>query len=87
MLSKVAEEPKLPSWHVAEGFALAPLKINLQAEAKASASQKQRAVVRKPNRALFNIYIVARWLIIFSFIKCSVAEPPLASISANRFLA
>jgi hypothetical protein len=37
MLSKAAEEPKLPSWHVAEGFALAPLKINLQAEANASA--------------------------------------------------
>jgi len=61
MLSKAAEEPKFPSWQVAEGFALAPLKIDSQAEAKASAVLKQRAVARKPNWALFNIYIVSGW--------------------------
>lgn len=62
MLSKAAEEPKLPSWHVAEDFALAPLKIDLQAEVKASAALKQKAVIRKPNWALFNIYIVVKRL-------------------------
>jgi len=58
MLSKAAKEPNAPSWQVAGAFVLAPLKINLRAEANASAVLIRSAAARTALCALFNIYIV-----------------------------
>jgi hypothetical protein len=58
MLSKAAEELTAPVWQVAGAFVLAPLKVNIRAEANASAVLIRRAAACTAMCALFNIYIV-----------------------------